>query len=204
MAITLAAAAPGSIVKLNVDGVATDFYVHLHGQTKTELVQRYVEQFLPFTGNQEDNANGYIGGQIDNYLNNTYTAKLDPNVIAVLPTEISYEVVVFSNGNYETHTKSILRNAYMQTKDVYMNGGAPAIATKGDSTPQAYWTSSINNSPSSAYYIDSSGNVKTQSIKTNDCIRPCLSLPNNTIVEDDGTLVVVSQDSTNLIPCIKY
>lgn len=203
MAITLAAAAPGSIVKLNVGGEPTEFYVHAHGTAKTELVQRYVEQFLPFTGNQGENANGYIGGQIDNYLNNTYTAKLDPNVVAVLPTEITYEFARFVGPDYETDKKTIVRNVYMQLKENYKNGGAPAAATKSDGAPQAYWTSSIDQSVN-AYYIDSSGNAKTQSIKTNDCVRPCLSLPNNTLVEDDGALVVVSQDVANLLPCIKY
>lgn len=203
MAITLAAAALGSIVKLNVGGEPREFYVHQHGTERTILVQRYVEGFVRISKTSNGwMGDGYIGGEADTYLNVTYAATLDQDVLAVSAADIKYQDAY--PGDYHV----ISRNVFMLSADEYGSGGAPIAATKGDGTPQDYWTSTPHvvqvQVGSTYYYVDSSGTTQTQNAYKQDCVRPCISLPNNTIVNDDGTLTVVSLDSTALLPCIKY
>lgn len=199
MAITLAAAALGSIVKLNVGGEPREFYVHRHGTERTILVQKYVEGLVRI--GEYDKPYGYIDGEADKYLNVTYANQLDPEVLAVAASEIVYS----TNGTGETGTAE--RVCFMLSVDEYLTGGAPAAATKGDGTPQAYWSSSMYPAAVSGrvyWHIKSDGSKSTQYANDYDCVRPCLNLPNNTIVNDDGSLTVVSLDATALLPCIKY
>lgn len=198
MPITLGGAAPGNIVRLNRDGQPVNFYVHAHGLDRTTLVQELVESGTYRPGNPED---GYLGGgNADAYLNGQYVAAFDPQVIAVLPTEIQYEYYI---STVETGTKSAVRSAYILSDQDYTSGATPLVAEDSEGAAQEYWTSGIHNS-SSYKTINTSGATDSSGYGNSLHIRPCISLPNNTIVEDDGTLVVVSQDFLQLLPCIKY
>lgn len=189
MTVTLAATALGRVVKISFGGSLRDFYVHLHQENKTVLVQAQLESTKSMQNPTK--GTGYLGGESDTYLAGDYTNNFSADVRVVMPTDIILE------KSTAGATMIASRTAFILSQNDYLEGGAPKT------TSAEYWTSDIY-SNSGYVTLTASGESAWHSYDKKYSVRPCIALPNNTLVNDDGTLVVVSQDAANLLPCIKY
>lgn len=197
MARTLGSVAVGEIVKLNENGVPTEFYVAKHdyesglnGAGRTLLVRA---DTYPQGGYWNiSGANTYAGSTIDAWFNETYKALLDSWV----QTAIDATTFYYTPGN-GTYTVATLTRAVFAVSVKELGLSASYANSEGTVLPIAYtlrnsetsWTRTVyKDGSASAYMINSSGNVQGNSVTGTSLYRPSFTLPSTLYVDDNGSV----------------
>lgn len=201
---TLGNKSVGSIVKLKENGVLVDFYVAKHdyenglnGSGRTLVVRKDCYDTRQW---HTSNVNAYATSAIDTWLNSTYKNLLDADIRGVIGTT----KIKYTPGNGNTTVGTLERAIFLLSvtelgrSASYANteGTALSIASSlqiaylnGSAVVQ--WTRSPNtNSTSSAYYLNTKGNVSNSDCYNTHGSRPAFTLPSTLSVSDDGSVSV--------------
>lgn len=207
---TLGNKSVGSIVKLKENGVLVDFYVAKHdyenglnGSGRTLVVRKDCYDTRQW---HTSNVNAYATSAIDTWLNSTYKNLLDADIRGVIgTTKIKYTP---GNGN---NTVGTLERAIFLLSVTELGRSASYANTEGtalsiaSSLQIAYlngsavvqWTRSPRtNSTNYAYYLNTNGDVYSNSCYNTNGSRPAFTLPSTLSVSDDGSV------SVNTVPTI--
>ncbi len=213
MATRLSEVAVGSVVKLNENGVPTDFYVATHnyevglnGSGRTLLVRKDCYSLRRW---HEDPDASYPDSELSIWLNNTYKNVLDydiqeligsttfyytPCVVGTSPvlTPVSRPVFMLSITELG-HT--VLHDGVPEGTELpissmlriaYRNGRATEQWTR---TPEIYSTNNISKQRC-AYSVNEEGNEERLSKTNSHGTRPAFTLPESLYLLDDGSLTV--------------
>ena len=201
---TLGNKSVGSIVKLKENGVLVDFYVAKHdyenglnGSGRTLVVRKDCYDTRQW---HTSNVNAYATSAIDTWLNSTYKNLLDADIRGVIGTT----KIKYTPGNGNTAVGTLERAIFLLSVTElgktasYANteGTALSIASSlqiaylnGSAVVQ--WTRSPGtSSTSSAYYLNTLGNVGNGSCGGTGGSRPAFTLPSTLSVSDDGSVSV--------------
>ena len=201
---TLGNKAVGSIIQLKENGKLVSFYVAKHnyenslnGMGRTLVVRKDCYDTRAW---HSSNVNAYASSAIDSWLNSTYKNLLDADIRGVIgTTKIKYtpgngsttvgtlERAIFLLSVTELGKTASYANTEGTALDIasslqiaYMNGSAVTQWTRSPRT----------NVTSSAYYLNSSGDVSSGSCANTYGSRPAFTLPSTLSVSDDGTVSV--------------
>ena len=201
---TLGNKAVGSIIQLKENGTLVSFYVAKHnyenslnGMGRTLVVRKDCYDTRAW---HSSNVNAYASSAIDSWLNSTYKNLLDADIRGVIGTT----KIKYTPGNGSTTVGTLERAIFLLSVTElgktasYANteGTALEIASSlqiaymnGSAVTQ--WTRSPRtNVTSSAYYLNSSGDVSSGSCANTYGSRPAFTLPSTLSVSDDGTVSV--------------
>ena len=201
---TLGNKSVGSIVKLKENGVLVDFYVAKHdyenglnGSGRTLVVRKDCYDTRQW---HTSNVNAYATSAIDTWLNSTYKNLLDADIRGVIGTT----KIKYTPGNGNTTVGTLERAIFLLSvtelgrSASYANteGTALSIASSlqiaylnGSAVVQ--WTRSPNaSSTSSAYCLNTGGNVGNDGCNCTSGSRPAFTLPSTLSVSDDGSVSV--------------
>lgn len=201
---TLGNKSVGSIVKLKENGVLVDFYVAKHdyenglnGSGRTLVVRKDCYDTRQW---HTSNVNAYATSAIDTWLNSTYKNLLDADIRGVIGTT----KIKYTPGNGNTTVGTLERAIFLLSvtelgrSASYANteGTALSIASSlqiaylnGSAVVQ--WTRSPNTrNASSAFYLNTGGNVNNGSCNYTYGSRPAFTLPSTLSVSDDGSVSV--------------
>ena len=201
---TLGNKSVGSIVKLKENGVLVDFYVAKHdyenglnGSGRTLVVRKDCYDTRQW---HTSNVNAYATSAIDTWLNSTYKNLLDADIRGVIGTT----KIKYTPGNGNTTVGTLERAIFLLSvtelgrSASYANteGTALSIASSlqiaylnGSAVVQ--WTRSPNtDNTSSAFYLNTNGNVGNGLCYSTNGSRPAFTLPSTLSVSDDGSVSV--------------
>lgn len=201
---TLGNKSVGSIVKLKENGVLVDFYVAKHdyenglnGSGRTLVVRKDCYDTRQW---HTSNVNAYATSAIDTWLNSTYKNLLDADIRGVIGTT----KIKYTPGNGNTTVGTLERAIFLLSvtelgrSASYANteGTALSIASSlqiaylnGSAVVQ--WTRSPGtNYASYAFYLNSDGDVSSNSCGVTRGSRPAFTLPSTLSVSDDGSVSV--------------
>lgn len=201
---TLGNKSVGSIVKLKENGVLVDFYVAKHdyenglnGSGRTLVVRKDCYDTRQW---HTSNVNAYATSAIDTWLNSTYKNLLDADIRGVIGTT----KIKYTPGNGNTTVGTLERAIFLLSvtelgrSASYANteGTALSIASSlqiaylnGSAVVQ--WTRSpYTYSTSSAYCLNTNGDVGNRNCDHTHGSRPAFTLPSTLSVSDDGSVSV--------------
>ena len=201
---TLGNKSVGSIVKLKENGVLVDFYVAKHdyenglnGSGRTLVVRKDCYDTRQW---HTSNVNAYATSVIDTWLNSTYKNLLDADIRGVIGTT----KIKYTPGNGNTTVGTLERAIFLLSVTElgktasYANteGTALSIASSlqiaylnGSAVVQ--WTRSPSTSnTSSAYFLNTNGDVSNHGCYNTYGSRPAFTLPSTLSVSDDGSVSV--------------
>ena len=206
MAQLLSAVTPGTLVKLNENGIPVEFYVAkqgyesaLNGDGRVLLVRKDVHSNGQWNA---PNVNTYANSTIDNWFNTTYKSLLDSWVQMAIGTTKFYYTP--GNGN---NTVTTLERAVFALSMTESGLSAGYFNVEGSKLPvynfligKPFWTRTPNTKyTSQAQAVNQSGGINTPYANSTNNYRPSFTAPNNLVVLPDGTLYL---DSTITIPAI--
>lgn len=212
MATKLSTKVAGDIVKIKEQGVTRNFIVMQHDYPNSASGRTLVlrECVLPDARVwNSKNINTYANSDIDIYLNETYFYYLDPGARNMIkPTGIASAL-----GNGDKTVVTISRRVFLLSSVEYFSsiGYAPREGIKipyfsTDSRRKArddsgsacrYWTRSMLLEYKAAVnFVTADGTRHTCGANLTRHIRPAFTLPSDTMVEDDGTVITNSAPST--------
>lgn len=201
MAQLLNAVTPGTLVRLNENGIPVQFYVAaqnyesgLNGSGRTLVVRKDCYDSRQWN----TNVNAYASSAIDSWLNSTYKNLLDADIRGVIgTTKIKYTP---GNGN---NTVGTLERAIFLLSATELNRSASWFNVEGtaleiaSSLQIAYmngsavvqWTRSPYTSNTNyAVYLNTYGSVDYIGCTLTYGSRPAFTLPSTLSVSDDGTV----------------
>ena len=201
---TLGNKSVGSIVKLKENGVLVDFYVAKHdyenglnGSGRTLVVRKDCYDTRQW---HTSNVNAYATSAIDTWLNSTYKNLLDADIRGVIGTT----KIKYTPGNGNTTVGTLERAIFLLSvtelgrSASYANteGTALSIASSlqiaylnGSAVVQ--WTRSpYTSDTSSAGYLYTNGNIRSDICDSSLGSRPAFTLPSTLSVSDDGSVSV--------------
>lgn len=190
----------GSVVKINENGKAVEFYVAKHdyesglnGDRRTLVVRKDCYDNRKW---HTSDVNAYATSDIDSWLNGIYKNLLDPDILEVIGTTKFY----YTPGNGKTYKTTLSRSIFLlsftelgksynntneegtalpiaKTLEVaYLNGAKNSQWTR---TPRADYT--VN-----TWKLDSNGSISAQGCSYSNGSRPAFTLPANLYVSDEG------------------
>ena len=193
--------AVGRIVKLKVNGAVRDFIIVHQGLPSSDydsscngtwLLQRYLYDKVSYNKDFYENSNTHA------YMNNTFFPQLEPGVQSIvkrvkipfrdnkgakgLDTR-AFALAVVETGKSVSDTDSGAALAYFAA-------GNSATATYENGSAAAWWTRSRYTNflwGNEMYYITESGDVNEGKGKC--AVRPCIIVPFETLVDEDGYIV---------------
>lgn len=195
--------AEGSVVKINENGSPVEFYVAQHNYefnlnraSRTLLVRKDCYDERQWHSSEE---NTYSGSDIDNWLNGDYKGLLDANVQSAIGTTSFYNTENYDSGSVVTLGRAVFLLSLTELGISYGNANTEGSALSIAATLQiAYyngsavgqWTRSpyMGTTPWNALAISESGEIETVLCSGTRGARPCFTLP-NTAVFDEDTLV---------------
>lgn len=211
----------GSIVTLQEDGAAVEFYVAkqnyesaLNGEGRVLLVRKDCYDNRVWDA---DGLNHYAESDIDAWCNGDYKLKLSPAVQAMMGTTKFYYTIGTDNKTVDVLSRSVFLLSFTEVgfeKLSYTNvEGSPIPYFNTDSSRIAllngeastYWLRSININSGSAMSVYKTG-VYSSSVSElpNGDTRPCFTLPANTQVRPDGSIVEIDTSSPTITLSIPW
>lgn len=200
---TLGNKATGSIIKLNENGKAVEFYVAKHdyesglnGPGRTLVVRKDCCDIQTWDVSRD---NAYANSDIDSWLNNTYKNMLDADIRG----DIGATKFYYTPGNGNNSTDVLSRAIFLLSltelgqfndranvegevlpinktlKIAYMNGGASGQHVRSPYVPGPY-----------IWWVTVIGNISHGFSDTKTGVRPIFTLPASRSVGDDGTVSV--------------
>lgn len=207
---TLGNKATGSIIKLKENGTLVDFYVAKHdyesglnGSGRTLVVRKDVYDLRAW---HSSNVNAWASCTMRSWLNSTYKALLDSDIQSLMGTTTYYYTP--GNGTTTVTTRSdaifLLSLTELGESHTYANveGSALPIASTlkiayKDGSATTQWTRSpYTDVTSSAWWLDSGGNISSNVCTNTYGSRPAFTLPSNLYVSDDGSVFQNTAPST--------
>lgn len=181
----------GDIVKLNENGVATEFYIAKHsyefdlnGAGRILLVRKAVHSTMYWHTKAGDE---YDGCGVDVWLNDTYKQSLDSEVQDAIGS------TTFKYANADDEVLNLSRSVFLlSATELGLTGSATniegsklpiqstlLIATNSSGTATTQWTRSPRKGYSTIRYVTSDGTISYESRDNKYGVRPCLTLPYN-------------------------
>ena len=193
--------AVGRIVKLKVNGAVRDFIIVHQGLPSSDydsscngtwLLQRYLYDKVSYNKDFYENSNTHA------YMNNTFFPQLEPGVQSIVKrVKIPFRDNKGANG---LDTRAFALAVVETGKSVsdtdsgaalaYFAAGNSATATYENGSAAAWWTRSRYTNflwGNEMYYITESGDVNEGKGKC--AVRPCIIVPFETLVDEDGYIV---------------
>ena len=192
----------GSIVKIRVNGAYRDFIIVHQGLPSGDydascngvwLLQRYVYDNVSYNSDFYENSN------IHSYMNNTFFSQLDAGVQGIVKwVKIPFrdntgakglDTRAFALSAAESGDKNTIGDTCGTTL-AYFAAGNSASATYENGSAQTWWTRTRYKGmfSSGMYYIMENGGNNHSSGGTY-AVRPCIIVPYNTLVDENGYIV---------------
>lgn len=221
---TLGSKSVGSKVKLNVNGVATNFIVVHQGLPSADydsscngtwLLMEKIYVGMSGCYNVDHYTQVYYATDIGSYLRNDFPALLDSDILEVVH-KAKIPITQVSNnapsGAYDYTTKGVFllsktelgygTDDYTETEGAplsYFTSDSRRIAYNSNGNAAAYWTRTVRFFPNyNNYYsvVGTDGKIASANMYYSRGVRPAMILPSTLSVLDDGTV------STNTAPVI--
>lgn len=191
----------GSIVKIRVNGAYRDFIIVHQGLPSGDydascngvwLLQRYVYDTVSYNADFYENSNTHA------YMNNTFFPQLEPDVQSI----VKWVKIPFrdNKGAKGLDTRAFALAAVEIGKSVsdtdsgaalaYFAAGNSAVATYENGSAANWWTRTRYKNflwGNTMYYIYNNGNINNG--KGSCAVRPCIIVPFETLVDEDGYIV---------------
>ena len=201
MSKTLGSLSVGSIVKLREDGVFVDFFVATHnyepllnGSGRTLLVRTdgAANDLLDgvLWNQNNDDGNAYAISYVDSWLNGAYKKKLDNGIEEILGKTRFY----YTPGGGISDVSTISRSVFLLSVTelgltaTNVEGTALPIADTLRAAITSQWTRSPHATGKTYVYYVKGDEVKSSVPNGGFGIVPSLTLPEDTVVNDDGTI----------------
>lgn len=207
----------GSTVKIAINGTNYDFIVVHQGNPDssiydsscngTWLLMKNIYTNMVFNSS----GNSYKSSTIDTYLNNTFYNLIDSNVRTIIKqVKIPYQsgtssssVVTGANGLSTrafllSGTEVGLSSGSMNTLGAKLSYFISGTSTDANNKRIAYyndsatgwWTRSpYGTGPSTTWFVEYIGVSNYKSYSGTSGIRPCIILPQDTLIDDEGNIV---------------
>lgn len=217
MATALSAKSVGSVVKLNINGAATNFIVVHQGKPSSAYDSScdgtwLLMEDLYISKAWDSSNNDYANSDIGSYLKNTFINLFDSDIkSAIKQVKLPYTNGTGSSGSLASGSSGLSTRVFLLSYTEVGFSGSSSANVEGavlsyfnsatnskrigylDGTATRWWLRSpYTYNLSSAWSVNTSGSAYNSSVTFSFGVRPALVLPSTLLVSDSGAIVTNS------------